>query len=197
MAWMSLSPLTPVALTTHHFLRWCSDSRWTTGSTTPSAAWWGSLTSTGCLTWSFTVVPTHPAVFSLPPRAGMVQPRTGVCPGRVLCQERGSRLSQTSVLPARSAGKRGEWGNHWPHPASLQLRFLCLPRPWEQVCPPPFSPPPTFNLSTVNTIEQKRQNRTWNKQSWFTVYKGNKTKVWFWLTVLEKKSKQIYVFNKI
>lgn len=40
MAWMNLSPLTPVALTTPHFLRWCSGSRWITGSTTPSAPWW-------------------------------------------------------------------------------------------------------------------------------------------------------------
>lgn len=40
MAWMNLSPLTPVALTTPRFLRWCSGSRWTTGSTTPSVAWW-------------------------------------------------------------------------------------------------------------------------------------------------------------
>lgn len=43
MAWMSLSPLIPVALTTPRFLRWCSDWRWITGSVTPSAAWWVSV----------------------------------------------------------------------------------------------------------------------------------------------------------
>ncbi|KAF3856248.1 hypothetical protein F7725_016971 [Dissostichus mawsoni] len=33
----------PVALTTPRFSRWCSGSRWTTGSMTPSAAWWVTL----------------------------------------------------------------------------------------------------------------------------------------------------------
>lgn len=70
--------------------------------------------------------------------AGMVQPRPGVCLGWVLCQERSSRLSQTSVLPAWSTGKSRKRGYYWPHSSSLQLCFLCLPCPWEQVCPNPF-----------------------------------------------------------
>lgn len=51
MAWMNLSPLTPVALTTPRFLRWCSGSRWTTGSTTPSAAWWVGARTGWNLCW--------------------------------------------------------------------------------------------------------------------------------------------------
>lgn len=49
MAWMSLSPLTPVAMTTPRFLRCCSGSHWTTGSMTPSAAWWVTLCQVSCL----------------------------------------------------------------------------------------------------------------------------------------------------
>lgn len=67
--------------------------------------------------------------------AGMVQSRAGVCLGWVLCEEWSSRLSQTSGLPAWSTGKGRKWGYYWPNTSSLQLRFLCLPCPWEQVCP--------------------------------------------------------------
>lgn len=67
--------------------------------------------------------------------AGMVQSRPGVCLGRVLRSERSARLSQTPVLPAGPPGKSRAWGHYWPHPPSLQLCVLCLPCPWQQVCP--------------------------------------------------------------
>lgn len=139
MAWMSLSPLTPVALTTPRFLRWCSGSLWTTGSMTPFAVWWVALLSLSQSSVSvcysdWLAVMKYPFLCC----AGMVQPGPGVCLGWVLCQEWGSRLSQTSVLPAWSTGKSGKRGYYWPHSSTLQLCVLCLPCPWEQVCPNPI-----------------------------------------------------------
>lgn len=135
MAWMNLSPLTPVALTTPRFLRWCSGSRWTTGSTTPSAAWWVGARTGWNLGWQ--------AATLFPPLclcdcAGLVQPRPGVCLGWVLRQERRAGLSQTPVLPAWPPGEGGERGHYRPHPSSLQLCFLRLPCAWEQVWPNPL-----------------------------------------------------------
>lgn len=140
MAWMNLSPLTPVALTTPRFLRWCSDSRWTTGSTTPSAAWWVCFRSLSH-EWQwvlFSQLLSSSTLCVCLCGVGMVQSGPGVCLGWILRKERSSGLSQTPVLPAWSPGKGRKWGHYRPHTSSLQLRFLCLSCPWEQVCAKSF-----------------------------------------------------------
>lgn len=135
MAWMSLSPLTPVAMTTPRFLRCCSGSHWTTGSMTPSAAWWVTLLGgTGALERAGVITVQSCSLHVLLSFVGMVQPRPSVCPGWILCKERSPRLSQTSLLPTWSSGTGRKWGNYWPHSSALQLCFLCIPCPWEQVC---------------------------------------------------------------
>lgn len=83
--------------------------------------------------------------------AGVVQSGPGVCPGWVLCPERSARLSQTPVLPAGSPGKGRTRGHYWPHSPSLQLCVLCLPCPWEQVCPDLYSQS-LLNKTRVNII---------------------------------------------
>lgn len=67
----------------------------------------------------------------LPP--GLVQSRSSVCLGRVLCPLRRSRLPSAFMLPERSSGEGGEWSHDWPYLAALQLCLLCLPCPWKQV----------------------------------------------------------------
>lgn len=68
-----------------------------------------------------------------PVYAGLVQPRTGVCPGRVLLSLRGERVPSSPQLPEGPDGVLREQLSGRPHPSSLQLRLLCLPRPWKQV----------------------------------------------------------------
>lgn len=96
--------------------------------------------------------------------AGVVQSGPGVCLGWVLCPERSARLSQTPVLPAGSPGKGRTRGHYWPHSPSLQLCVLCLPCPWEQVCPDLYS--------------QSLLNRTWVN---IIIFVFNKQKVIFLL----------------
>lgn len=83
--------------------------------------------------------------------AGMVQSRPGVCLGWVLCSEWSAGLSQTPVLPAGSPGKSRTRDHYWPHSPSLQLCVLCLPCPWEQVCPDLYFQS-LLNRTQVNVI---------------------------------------------
>lgn len=65
--------------------------------------------------------------------AGLVQSGSGIRHGRVLCQKRCPGVPQASVLPERLVGQGWERSHDRPHPASLQLCFLCLARTREQV----------------------------------------------------------------
>ena len=64
---------------------------------------------------------------------GMVQSRSGVCIGWVLCQIRGSRLSPPSMLPQWPPRTCRGWDNDWSYTYTLQFCFLCFTCTWKQV----------------------------------------------------------------
>lgn len=64
---------------------------------------------------------------------GLVQPRSGVRPGRVLRSIRRSRLPPSPELPEGSDGIFREQRPGRPHTAALQLCLLRIPRPRKQV----------------------------------------------------------------
>lgn len=63
----------------------------------------------------------------------MVQPRPGVCFGRVLCSVWRERLPSPPVLPEGPDGIFREQFTGGPHPPPLQLCLLRFSCPWEQV----------------------------------------------------------------
>lgn len=86
-------------------------------------------------------------------------------PGQVFvldeyCARNGVRGCHRHLCYLRDLLERGESGAIID-PTLLHYSFaFCASHVHGNRCAPPFSPPPTFNLSTLNTIEQKRQNRT-------------------------------------
>jgi len=67
-------------------------------------------------------------------RAGLVQPRSSVRAGRVLCEVRRTRLQAASVLSTRAAQQRRARTGRRPFTDALQLCVLRLPRSRSQAC---------------------------------------------------------------
>ena len=63
----------------------------------------------------------------------MVQPWTDLYSGRVCGPIRCTRMSETSALPVRSAGKSRRWPHDRPHTDALQFRILRFTRLRQQV----------------------------------------------------------------